>query len=46
MPIMYLWNEFERMRTEHQDALEESRKLSEARAKTEKEKLFYLKSLT
>lgn len=40
MPTMYLWDNFETRRTEHQDALyEQSRKLSEARVKGEEEKL-------
>ena len=40
MPTMGLWREFERLRTEHQDALyEQSRKMSEARVEHEKEKL-------
>lgn len=40
MPTTYLWNEFERKRTEYQDAFcEELRKLSEATVTTEKEKL-------
>jgi len=40
MPTAMLWDEFERLRDEHQDALyEQSRKMSEARVEHEKEKL-------
>lgn len=40
MPTMGLWDEFERMRTAHQDALyEQARKKSEVRVEKEKQKL-------